>query len=113
LGHYQLLDLESKKKYFDDKEVFEIHQFVDNAKDSLEFVIVNPILSTFSLASCSLEHDDDSTSITKATAMKLFNIQENGPYIVTIKNLLRFWLAKLIDHTFASLLFYQTAATIT
>ena len=47
-ANYQLLDLESKKKYFDDKEVSGIHRFVDNAKDNLEFVI-RP-----SLMSCSL-----------------------------------------------------------
>jgi hypothetical protein len=43
--------------------------------------------------------------------MKLFKLQEDGSYRVTIKNTLRFQLA--IDHIKVGLSFIQTAAVIT
>lgn len=115
-GNYQLLNHESQKKHFDDKKVSGIHQFVDNAKDNLEFVIrqSNIVNSLIGELFFNLEHDEDdndSTSITKVNAMKLFNIQEDESYLVTIKNPLHFWLA--IDHTSASLSFRQSVAVIT
>ena len=89
---------------------------MDNAKDNLEFVIhrsniVNSLIGELFLNPEQEEEDDDSTPITKANAMKLFKIQEDGSYLITIKNPLRFWLA--IDHTSVSILFRQIAAVIT
>jgi hypothetical protein len=113
-ANYHLLDLESKKNYSDDKEVGGIHQFVDNAKDNLEFVIHRSSIVNFLIGELffNIEHeeDDDSTPITKANAMKLFRIQEDGSYFDTFKNLFCFWLA--IDDTSIRLSFRQTAAVI-
>jgi hypothetical protein len=56
------------------------------------------------------EEDDASELITKANAMKLFKPQEDGSYLVTIKNSLRFDLA--IRHVYIGLLFRQTSKVI-
>ncbi len=56
------------------------------------------------------EEDDASEPITKANAMKLFKPQEDGSYLVTIKNSLRFNLA--IRHVFVGLSFRQTSKVI-
>jgi hypothetical protein len=57
------------------------------------------------------EEDDDSESITKTNAMKLFKLQEDESYLVIIKNSLRFNLA--IEHMSVGLSFRQTIAVIT
>jgi hypothetical protein len=116
-ANYHLLDLKSKRKYFDDKEVRGIHKFVDNAKDNLKFVIhrsniVNSLIGELFFNPEQEEENDDSTPITKVNAMKLLiKIQEDGSYLVTIKKPLCFWLA--IDHTFVGISFCQTATVIT
>jgi len=56
------------------------------------------------------EKDDASNPITKVNAMKLFKLQEDGSYLVTIKNSLRFNLA--IRHVFIRLSFQQTSKVI-
>jgi len=56
------------------------------------------------------EKDDVSKPITKANAMKLFKPQEDGSYLVTIKNFLRFDLA--IRHVSVGLSFRQTSKVI-
>ncbi len=56
------------------------------------------------------KEDDASELITKANAMKLFKLQEDGSYLVTIKNSLRFDLA--IWHVSVGLLFRQTSKVI-
>jgi len=56
------------------------------------------------------EEDDASKPIMKANAMKLFKPQEDGSYLVTIKNSLRFDLA--IRHVSVGLSFRQTSKVI-
>jgi hypothetical protein len=57
-----------------------------------------------------VEDDEYSTPITKANAMKLFVKQDDGSYVVTIKNPLRFNLA--LDHTAVGLSLRQTSRVI-
>ena len=64
---------------------------MDNAKDILKFVfhrssIVNSLSGELFFNPKQEEEDDDSTLITKVNAMKLFKIQEDGSYLVTINN---------------------------
>jgi hypothetical protein len=56
------------------------------------------------------EEAEDVGSATKPKAMKLFKRQEDGTYLVSVINPLRFWLT--IDYTLVGLSFRQTAAVI-
>ncbi|CAM6061016.1 unnamed protein product [Sphagnum tenellum] len=56
------------------------------------------------------EEDDAFEPITKANTMKLFKPQEDGSYMVMIKNSLRFDLA--IQHVYVGLSFRQTSKVI-
>ena len=51
--NYKLLDLESKNKYFDDKEVCGINSLWTMPRTTLNSLFIDPILSTPSLVSCS------------------------------------------------------------
>jgi hypothetical protein len=74
---------------------------LENDKDSLQFVILRPTIVDDVVGHLFFhpeedeedEKDDVSEPITKANAMKLFKPQEDGSYLVTIKNSLRFDLA--------------------
>jgi hypothetical protein len=112
---YQLLSHQKKAAFFKKKEVFGIHSFLDKDKDSLQFVISRPTIVDDVVGDLFFhpeedEEDDASEPITKANAMKLFKPQEDGSYLVTIKNFLRFDLA--IWHFFVGLSFQQTSKVI-
>ncbi len=76
-----------------------------------QLVIVDDIVGNLFFNPKEDEEDDDLELITKANAMKLFKLQEDGSYLVIIKNSLRFNLA--IEHVSVGLSFHQTAAVIT
>jgi hypothetical protein len=84
---------QEKVAFFKKKEVSGIHNFLDKDKDSLQFVILRPTIVDDVVGDLFFhpeedEEDDASKPITKANAMKLFKPQEDGSYLVTIKNLL-------------------------
>ncbi len=104
---YQLLSHQKKAAFFKKKEIYGIHNFLD--KDSLEFVISRPtivddVVGDFFFHLEEDEENDASESMMKANAMKLFKLQEDGSYLVTIMNSLRFDLA--IRHIYVGLLFW-------
>jgi hypothetical protein len=107
-----LLLQQEKATFFKKKEVSGIHNFLDKDKDSLQIVISKPtivddVVGDLFFLPKENEEDDSSEPITKANAMKLFKPQEDGSYLVTIKNSLRFNLA--IRHVFIRLSFWQTS----
>jgi hypothetical protein len=113
--NYQLLSHQKKAAFFKKKEVFGIHSFLDKDKDSLQFVISRPTIVDDVVGDLFFhpeedEKDDASEPITKANAMKLFKPQEDGSYLVTIKNSLRFDFA--IRHVSVGLSFQQTSKVI-
>lgn len=57
------------------------------------------------------EEDDDVILITKVNAMKLFSLQQDGSFIVNIKNSLSFNL--VIEHVLVELSFRQKAVVMT
>jgi hypothetical protein len=96
--------------------VTRINAFLDKDRDSLTFVILQPaivddIVGNLFFNPKEDEEDDDLELITKANAMKLFKLLEDGSYLVIIKNSLRFNLA--IEHVSVGLSFHQTTAVIT
>ncbi len=106
---------QEKVAFFKKKEVSGIHNFLDKDKDSLQFVILRPTIVDDVVGDLFFhpeedEEDDASKPITKANAMKLFKPQEDGSYLVTIKNLLWFDLA--IRHIYVGLSFWQTSKVI-
>jgi len=106
---------QKKVAFFKKKEVSGIHSFLDKDKDSLQFVISRPTIVDDVVGDLFFhpkedEKDDASKPITKVNAMKLFKLQEDGSYLVTIKNSLRFNLA--IRHVFIRLSFQQTSKVI-
>ena len=83
-------------------------QFIDTTSDSVEFVISQPAIVDSLIGDLFFqpeENDSDEESVptTKANALKLFKLQDDGTYRILIKNALRFWLA--IDHTSSGLSF--------
>jgi hypothetical protein len=113
---YQALSSKAKLSFFNQREVSGIHTFLDKENYSLEFTIFQPaivdsLIEDLFFNPSQDEEDDDSTPVTKANAMKLFKLQKDGIYRVTIKNPLRFQFA--IDHISVGLSFRQTAAVIT
>jgi hypothetical protein len=89
-------------------------EFVGKSVEALKFTICGPIVEVLIgelfFHPAEDEEDEDSTPITKANAMKLFVKQDDGSYVVTIKNRLRFKLA--FDHTAVGLYFRQTSRVI-
>ncbi len=88
---YQLLSHQEKAAFFKKKEVSGIHNFLDKDKDSLQFIISRPMIVDDVVGDLFFhpeenEKDNASEPITKANAMKLFKPQEDGSYLVTIKN---------------------------
>jgi hypothetical protein len=113
---YQTLSPADKLAYFNKKEATRINAFLDKDCDSLTFVISQPaivddIVGNLFFNPKEDEEDDDSEPITKANAMKLFKLEEDGSYLVIIKNSLRFNLA--IEHVSVGFLFRQTIIIIT
>ncbi len=113
---YQTLSPVDKLAYFNKKEATRINAFLDKDCDNLTFAISQPTIVDDIVGNLFFnlkedEEDDNSESITKANAMKLFKLQEDGSYLVIIKNSLRFNLA--IEHVFVGLSFRQTAVAIT
>jgi hypothetical protein len=110
-----LLSHQEKAAFFKKKEVSNIHSFLDKDKDSLQFVISRPTIVDDVVGDLFFhpeedKEDDASEPIMKANAMKLFKLQEDGSYLVTIKNSLRFDLA--IQHVSVGLSFRQTSKVI-
>jgi len=110
-----LLTHQKKAAFFKKKEVSGIHSFLDKDKDNLQFVISRPTIVDDVVGDLFFhpeedEEDDASEPITKANTMKLFKPQEDGLYLVTIKNFLRFDLT--IRHVFVGLSFRQTSKVI-
>jgi hypothetical protein len=110
---YQLVSHQKKAAFFKKKEIYGIHNFLD--KDSLEFVISRPtivddVVGDFFFHLEEDEENDASESMMKANAMKLFKLQEDGSYLVTIMNSLQFDLA--IRHVSIGLSFRQTSKVI-
>jgi hypothetical protein len=110
-----LLSHQEKVAFFKKKEVSGIHSFLDKDKDRLQFVISRPTIVDDVVGDLFFhpeedEKDDAFEPVTKANAMKLFKPQEDGSYLVTIKNYVRFDLA--IWHVSIGLLFRQTSKVI-
>jgi hypothetical protein len=113
--NYQLLLHQKKATFFKKKEVSGIHSFLDKDKDSLQFIILRPTIVDDVVGDLFFHPEEDkkndaSEPITKANAMKLFKSQEDGSYLVTINNYLRFDFA--IRHVSIGLLFRQTSKVI-
>jgi hypothetical protein len=113
---YQTFSPANKLAYFNKKEATGINAFLDKDRDNLTFAISQPaivddIVGNLFFNPKEDEEDDDSEPITKANAMKLFKLQEDGSYLVIIKNSLRFNLT--IEHVFVGLSFRQIAVVIT
>ncbi|KAH6601601.1 hypothetical protein BASA50_001459 [Batrachochytrium salamandrivorans] len=107
---------EDKVKFFDRNERSGIHLHMNCDKDSLEFVISRPAIVDRVVMNLFFHPEEDKESedtepITKANAMKLFQLQEDGSYVVVIKNSLRFDL--VIQHVSVGLSFRQTATVMT
>jgi hypothetical protein len=117
----------SKKSYFISKKeaampsissIFEPKGGGEHLKLTIARDIVDDLIGTLYFHPEDDVEDGDVAPLSKANAMKLFKLDENTDgtttaatsYSVTIKNVMRFWLA--IDHTSAGLLFRQTAAVI-
>lgn len=113
---YQLFDEEAKKKFFKEMDASGIRSYVETDRDLLRFTISQPaivdvIIGDLFFLPEQYEVGGESEAITKTNAMKLFKLQEDGSYVITIKNPLRFNLA--IEHVSVGLSFRQTAAVIT
>ncbi|KAH6565440.1 hypothetical protein BASA60_009940 [Batrachochytrium salamandrivorans] len=85
-------------------------------KDSLEFAISRPAIVDRVVMDLFFHPEKDKEGkdtkpITKTNAMKLFQLQKDGSYVVVIKNSLRFDLA--IQHVSVGLSFRQTATVMT
>jgi hypothetical protein len=112
---YQGLFKADKQMFFDQQKKVAINQFFCRANDVLEMTIASKIVDEL-IGDLYFHPDDDVTNgddrpISKANAMKLFQLDESGvTYSMTIKNPLHFWLA--INHTSPSLSFWQMAAII-
>jgi len=110
-----LISHQENATFFKKKEVSGIHSFLDKDKDSLQFVISRPTIVDDVVGDLFFhpeedEEDNASKPIMKANTMKLFKLQEDGSYLVTIKNSLRFGLA--IRHVSIGLSFRQTSKVI-
>ena len=113
---YQLLAVEAKKKFFKEMDTSGIRSYVETDRDLLRFTISQPaivdvIIGDLFFLPEQYEVGGESEAIIKTNAMKLFKLQEDGSYVITIKNPLRFNLA--IEHVSVGLSFRQTAAVIT
>lgn len=109
---YQLLSYQEKISLFKTRDISGIHRYLDTDKDTLQFVISQS--SIFDVVVRDLffhpEEDNAFQPIIKANAMKLFKLQPDRSYLVTIKNSLRFNLA--MEHVSVGLSFRQTAKVI-
>ncbi len=101
--------------FFDRQKKATINWFFCTANDLLEMTIASKIIDEL-IGDLYFHPDDDGANgdnwpISKANAMRLFQLDENGAtYSMTIKNPLCFWLA--IDHTSSGLSFRQTTIVI-
>jgi hypothetical protein len=97
---YQTLSPADELAYFNKKEATGINVFLDKDRDSLTFAISQSTIVDDIVGNLFFnpKEDDNLEPITKANAMKLFKLQEDGSYLVIIKNSLRFNLA--IEHVF-------------
>lgn len=113
---YALLSHAGKVEFFQKHEREGIHVFLDKSSDTLTFRISRPLIIEKVVGDLFFnpeenEEDDDSEAISKANAMKLFKLQDDGSYEITIKNSLRWNLA--IQHVSVGLTFRQTALVMT
>jgi hypothetical protein len=89
------------------KKIGGINAFLDKAKESIEFVIKADIVEK--LIGERFFHpeedgeDEDVEPATNPTSLKFFKQQDDGTYLVSVMNPLRFWLT--IDHTSVGLSF--------
>ena len=114
-SEYKAANNDDKKSFFDGSKKKTLHSFFESSSESLQMTISAPIVDEL-IGKLFYHPEDDSEDgdpepITKANAMKLFKLNEDGlTYSVLIKNPLRFQLA--IEHTSVGLSFRQTAAVI-
>ena len=110
---YQLLRKAQKKTYFDRHKPNSMRMFMPKVKDAMLFSISALIVEDL-IGGVFFHPDDDvegdGPAITKANAMKLFRVQDDGSYQVRIKNELRFNLS--MDYVSVGLSFRQTASAI-
>jgi len=112
---YQGLSKAKKHMFFDQQKKANINHFFCTANDVLEMTItskiVNELIGDLYFHLDDDVEDGDDWPISKANAMRLFQLDEGGAtYSVTIKNPLRIWLA--INHTSSGLSFRQTIVVI-
>lgn len=109
---YQLLSYQEKVSFFKIRDISGIHRYLDIDKNTLQFVISQSPIVDLVVGNLFFhpEEDDAFQPIAKANAMKLFKLQPDGSYLVTIKNSLRFNLA--MQHVSVGLSFRQTAKVI-
>jgi hypothetical protein len=108
------LSAADKKAFVDKRKRWTIQEFVGKSVEDLKFTICGPIVEVL-IGELIFhpeedEEDEDSTPITKANAMKLLVMQDDGSYVVTIKNPLRF--NRALDHRAVGLSFRQTSRVI-
>ena len=110
---YQLLRKAQKPTYFDRHKPDSVCMFMPKVKDAMLFSISALIVEDL-IGGVFFNPDDDvegdGPAITKANAMKLFRVQDDGSYQVRIKNELRFNLS--MDYVSVGLSFRQTASAI-
>ena len=130
---YQALSPEEQKLYFSSKKPIQttLHRYMELDADKLIFPISAPVvegiigdlmfraedeLAADMVDAEDIDHDPNPARLaakiakTKKSAMKLFVPNDDGSYVVTVKNVMRFQLA--IDHVFTGMSFRQTAAAI-
>jgi hypothetical protein len=96
---YQALNQAGRASSFSNmKEIGGINAFLDKTKVSIEFAIKADIVEKhvcelfFHPVEDEEDEDEDVEPATKHKAMKLFMQQDDGTYLVSVMNPLRFWL---------------------
>ena len=98
-ARFQTLSEQAKLSFFNLTEVAGIHRFLDNDHDTLHFWVTRPAIVTDIVGDLFFHAGEEdaevSTSdvVSKANAMKLFQVQDDNTFRVDIKNSLRFELA--------------------
>ena len=107
---YQSLSIDDKRSYFENQLKFKstLHNFVGTNEPSIVFRINPAIVDT--IIAAMFFHPDDHGSTTQERALKLFKLETNGSYSVTIKNPTQFQYG--VDLIAIGLSFRQTSAAI-
>jgi len=108
---FQKLSVNDKKSFFDNRveKKNTIGSHLGSTGSHLLFKIKSFVVDNI-IADLFFHEGDKRNSTSKTCAMKLFKVQDDGSYVVTIKNPVRFQLA--VDHVFVGLSFCQTASVI-